>query len=302
MGHRRRYFPKPEIILKTWSRPEVEAKKFAILKPENISKRSNPEEKLKNFMKEGDDLIRLVEHEASVAEQLASPRLLVRVGAWLAQKIQTWQDLLLVLSFLINILMVVDYVRNDATDDGKCQEQRSPECIDTELADVDMFLDYVGVLHLLMSILVFYSYGVKTGLLLVKAGFATNPENTLNLLSNPAIMSLWVFITFLYSMCRSTSKRFFGVLDSSALTIKLPTWTWSLIYFFSQTLSIYHALFVVVSFLGATTPKWAGGKLWFSLAIFDVVRLSPVMQKVIAVVRWIFAPRERVCVCVCEGG
>jgi hypothetical protein len=44
-------------------RPEVQHCKEEILYPDDVSKRGNPDEKIKNFLEESDVLVDILEHE-----------------------------------------------------------------------------------------------------------------------------------------------------------------------------------------------------------------------------------------------
>ena len=65
------YFPVPPIVASCWQRPEVKHTKNLILYPDDVSKRTNPDEKIKNFLEESEGLIDILEHEYML-QQLAS--------------------------------------------------------------------------------------------------------------------------------------------------------------------------------------------------------------------------------------
>lgn len=158
------YFPVPRIVLKCWLRPQVQACKNAILYPDNILKRSNPDEKLKDFMEQSDKLVNIIDHEYMLME-------MTKMGGWrswliatVGQQNETFSYISLLFSVSINVLVLLKFRYNDKTEE-----------IEGESFVLNTTLPF---LHFLAAICVVVSYTIITGWRTVANGFKRNPTNT----------------------------------------------------------------------------------------------------------------------------
>ena len=97
------YFPLPLVVRACWERPEVARIRNQILFPADLNKRGNPEEKIKNFLDESEELIDIMNHEFMLMEKRTGKG--GRLNALLAmagQQYYQWSTMQLILSLAIN--------------------------------------------------------------------------------------------------------------------------------------------------------------------------------------------------------
>jgi hypothetical protein len=101
------YFPVPVVVRSCWDRPEVDRVRNQILFPADLAKRSNPEEKIKNFLDEAEQLIDIMNHEFKLIEMRAGKSGRAnRVLAIVGQQYYQWSLLQLVLSLALNAVLL----------------------------------------------------------------------------------------------------------------------------------------------------------------------------------------------------
>lgn len=273
------YFPVPPIVTSCWWRPEVKHKRNLILYPDNLGKRSNPDEKLKDFLEQADGLVEILEHEFMLQE-LATQGGLQRCAAELGRQSATLSFVALGLTLLLNALLLS---RVGYSDDGR-NVQGTREISYSSLP----------LWHFVTSCLLLASYTISTGWRNVRAAHAKNQGGVVTLYSRQR----WLvkLVKLLASFCAPRAKGVdllsagggMGVVggsdpalsekgDDHGATFVLPPLLlvpWRFVS--SDWRAAYYTCFAAVSLVGfAVTP------LAFVACMFDVVRMSPTMQKVI---------------------
>ena len=162
------YFPVPPIVTSCWWRPEVKHERNLILYPDNLSKRSNPDEKIKDFLIQSDGLVDILEHEFMLQELGARGGLQWFV-AELGQQSAPLSRIVLILTLIINVLLLF---RVGYSNDGSDIEGTS-----------EISYSSLPLWHFISSLLLFASYIVSTGWRNVSAARTKNEDGVVTFYS-----------------------------------------------------------------------------------------------------------------------
>ena len=298
------YFPRPVQVLESWLRPEVQLNMQVLLRPDNMSRRTNPEEKIKSFLEDSKDLIRILDHEYKLHEWLHSTNPLKMSLAWLGQMSRNVGTLVLVLSFLINLALLFDNVTTHS----------DPESLEGVVTGfVEKY--QLPFVHLIFTVINLVAHTVTTGWRDVRAGREDNVKREISFqptffFTTAVLVTRTPRYVFRKILCCCGSKpeaegkdgdyqgpdherpwtplwllmlsKNRTIMSASDLDLKfqpnLKMWEIALVawdYFRNLTTS-WVVLLVIISALGATWEP-----LLFSLAILDVPRHSTLMQYVL---------------------
>ena len=268
------YFPVPTIVAKCWSRPEVQHQRDLILYPDDVSKRGNPDEKIKNFLEEGEVLIDILEHEFMLM-QLAGQRGVWPVLAELGRRSDLLGKVTLALSILINVVLLATFRYND----------KGNKIIGYTL------IQYTTLpqLHFVAACLLLVSYAVASAWRHVVVQLQDNPDGVF-------VVRDRFLNRVLHATCSNAVGRWLGFeagggggsgaggsassngsAAANRFSFSLPR-PLLLFYFFvnSDWRAAYHLAFAGISFLGLFVDS-----LFFAVSLVDVVRMNSTMQKVI---------------------
>jgi len=302
------YFPVPEVVRWCWDNYEVRHVKQRILYPDDLTTRSNPDEKLKHFLKEAGELVSVLRHEFDLAQMRAGRegrrwQVLASVGHWY------WHlsALSLALSLAVNgfLLFNTSYSYDPGLDGA------TPH-LDATAHEIYLFpflprygLAWDGlpaaarpvlvlfrllVVHALTAFLVLLSYVVSTGSRHVAARVQQNPRGVLALAgwAKLAVQALGGD-TNPATLGPSGVRPREGQGSGGAVEVRLPRWCWVLYYFFVNApearssgpaarshwdwRAAYHTWFLAMSLCGL----WAH-PLCYVTTMAEVARGSTTMQ------------------------
>jgi hypothetical protein len=248
------YFPVPTIVSVCWLRPEVQACKEMILMPDDISKRSNPDEKIKDFMEQSEKLVDILEHEYMLHETRS-----MGLFGWLIAELGSHNEkfsyLALALSLVINLFILLEY-RYSINGDDKLH---GPDAV---------MRTTLPFFHFITASLVVVSYVISTGWRSIIVGFKLNPDSTFPVHNKILKKIVRTFQSAVHS-AESENDRSVEVRIAGPILV--------VFYFFvSDWRAIYYLLLLFFSFWGI-----ARNPLVYAVTMFDVVRMSSTMQKVI---------------------
>jgi hypothetical protein len=162
------YFPVPQIVTSCWWRPEVKHERNQILYPDNLSKRSNPDEKIKDFLIKSDGLVEILEHEYMLQE-LAARGGVQWFLAEIGQQSAPLSWIALILTLVINALLLF---RVGYSSDGTDIEGTS-----------EITYSSLPLWHFITSLLLFTSYIISTGWRNVRTARTKNEDGVVTFYS-----------------------------------------------------------------------------------------------------------------------
>jgi hypothetical protein len=250
------YFPIPELIKTYWYRTEIEEFRDHILFPTTTGTRDSIDEKVKNFLRDGQKLIITLRHLESLDEIIAPQSIFLKLMVELAHNYKRWNMISFLLTATLNLLLVISIRMNEKGSNYEIHGHMYRQLI-----------AYCGWVHLGSTSLTVCSFMVMFGWLYVKMGFKSNENNQYEF--HGYFISR--FIRFLY---------YFGLLGRSGslevhqnnVTVQVWTMTAATVHLFSHAETIYFMALLIFSLLGNLRNP-----LFFALCLMEVLRLSKLM-------------------------
>jgi hypothetical protein len=288
------YYVKPDLVRRNWGNFEIQEIKETILYPTSFSKRDNPEEKVKDFLIQAENMIDVLQHLDRVSDYKYRSFAYI-IMFYIGKQRGLWGYLALIMVFVVNVLLLwaAEYDKDATPDDAAIDDNVLPKI---QYGDFHLAISVSGYLNLAFTILMFISYAIMKGYNDVKLGMELHLTRAKEISTSIASAGGHVggslnlqkpfvatykgrnFIAFLNAFKllgrdRQGNRR-------TQVSVRWPNWCWGLYYFYSTSGffgPLYYTFLLVVSIIS----NIGNYDVFFAFLLIDVVRLSKLMRYVL---------------------
>lgn len=253
------YFPVPPLVKRYWIRSDIKELRNNILFPRDMGTRDSADEKVKSFLHDAQNMIATLRHLESLDEIYAVQSVFFAFIVAIVHNINAWSRLTFMCTVVLNILLIISI--KITKDEG--------QYYNVEGNTYRTVINRLGIVHLILTFLTFFSYLVLTGWMHVKTGLKENPLNELTF--HGYLTSRFIrFLNHCHLLGTHPVNRIGNIITvhpwSSTLAVK---------YLLEQPETLYYFALLSFSFAGNFQSP-----LFFSLCLAQILRRSKLMQYV----------------------
>ena len=246
----------PPLVKSYWNKGEIEEFRDHILYPSAVGTRDSIDEKVKNFLKDGQLLILTLRHVESLDEIIAPISLFHRFIVALAHNYKRWNFGTFVFTIALNLLLLLSMKLNDEGSYYFIKNRR-----------YSTIIYYTGLAHLFCTVMTFFSFMVMFGWLYIKMGLKSNESN--EFVFHGYGLSRTVYYA---NRCYLLGKWQSAELIGNRVTIQTWTFTAAMVHLLWHVDVLYFMALLLFSLLGNFVNS-----LFFALCLIEMLRLSKLM-------------------------